>query len=50
MHAQHFDDDDDPPCVTGVDSVGDVETAGGPCSVVVSAKLTFFMSGSVPEG
>ena len=40
---------DDPPCLTGGDSVGDVETAGGACSVVWSANLTFFMSVAASE-
>ena len=32
----------DPPCVARVDSVSDVETAGGTCSAVGSANLTLF--------
>ena len=33
-------DEDDPPCVTGVNDVCDVEAAGGTSSVVCSASLT----------
>ena len=35
------DDDDDPLSATGVDSVGDVESASGACSAAGSANLIF---------
>ena len=43
------DDDDDPPCATGADTVCDVETAGETGTVVCSANLTFVMFGSASE-
>ena len=50
LGSGRHDDDDDDDDWTRADSVGDVETAGGACSVVCSAILTFFMSKSSSEG
>ena len=49
IRSHDADDDDDPPCATGADTVCEVESAGETGIVVCSANLTFFMFGSASD-